>query len=95
MCGYLKAKKILLGVVALDVWVRISLHSSPMLLVNCHIFHDVCPTPPLVVFEPTPLIKTHQFPAHMQYNFRQEKDGIGTILGLIHLAIDIIESGPV
>jgi hypothetical protein len=74
MCGYLKAKKILLGVVALDVWVRISLNSSPMLQVICHILHDdVCPTPPLVVFEPTPLIKTHQSPAHMRYNFSKEK----------------------
>jgi hypothetical protein len=52
-------QKPLVGAVEFYAWVCISIHSSPMLQVNCLILHDTGPTPLLAILKPTPLITTN------------------------------------
>ncbi len=64
-------------VVALDVWIRISFHSSPMLQINC--LSSVMLAPPSPCYSWThPLDHTPLIPHTYAYDFRQQRDDIGT-----------------
>jgi hypothetical protein len=56
-------------------------HSSPMLQVNYPVLHDVGPTPPFAIFEPTFLITPCQAYTHSicDTRKRQEKDDTRTL----------------
>ncbi len=64
-------QKLLLGVVALDTWMLIPIHSSPKPQVNCPILHDIVLTPPLATMEPAYLITSLISHTHMQYMSKQ------------------------
>jgi hypothetical protein len=70
-------QKTLLWVLAFDARVRIPIHSSPMLQVNCPSCMMLAP-PPLVVLEHTLLTTPHYSHTYMRY-MKQAKDDVGTL----------------
>jgi hypothetical protein len=65
ICVLVFHQKLLLGVVALDAWMLIPIHSSPKPQVNCPILHDIGLTPPLATMEPAYLIIHHLSHIHI------------------------------
>jgi hypothetical protein len=75
--GSSNGKEPLPGVVAFDAWVRILIHSTPMLQVKCPISHDVGPQPSPCCPWTYPLDHTPLIP-HTYVRHKSATDDVGT-----------------